>query len=377
MPNREACCLVVALSVTLAIGSANAQVVNLALRRPFTASCPTLPGWDGLVDGVRDSDDPPGCWATDNSPKFPKSVTIDLGSVCEITKVVVHNSINGNTKGIQVAVSSDGRGYGLLREYVFPPGKYQPLTHSFAGRAARYVRVTFLDTWGGGLGGDNIIYVREVEVFGKRSQKEPAGLEGAWSQLASARPFAAVPGWPSIKRYLRELGRAVSIAVLCPASLADAIAGPDGWLTEGLRRVGENWLSAKTMVRVLAADTSGEVADRWNAVFGEEPPDLAIIAPGGTVLWEIEPLTRLLTDAHRKGTVVMVCMPLPPAPDADPASYHKLRLQYRTLAAQTEAGVLDVAAISARRVSLADAFKEETAPKVRQAIAAAWADMVR
>ena len=200
-----------AAAAALAGRPAGAQVINLAQGAHYAANCRTLPGWDGLVDGIKDSDDPPGCWASDNSANFPKQVVIDLGGLCEVSRVVIHNSTNGNTKQIQVAVSEDGSKYDLLREYVFPPNKYQPLVHTFTPRKARFVRITFLNTWGGGIGGDNIIYLREVEVFGRRLEKKPEGLEALWRELAArlSRCSARMAGSAGRSRGWLRLHRAM------------------------------------------------------------------------------------------------------------------------------------------------------------------------
>ncbi len=362
---------------------AAAQVVNLALGSQWMASCATLPGWDGLVDGVKDSDEPPGCWATDNSAEFPKRVVIDLGGLCQVSRVVVHNSTNGNTKQIQVAVSEDGAKYDLLREYVFPPGRYQPLVHSFTPRNARYVRIVFLNTWGGGIGGDNIMYLREVEVFGKRLYKRPEGLERLWQALAGERAFRFIPGWPAVRRYLRELGRAVRLAVLCPAEQAEQVVGPDGWLSLGLKlleeKAGEQaWLGQSAEVRVFELDAAEKLADEWESFYGEQVPDVVVVVPGGMKAEQCADALNVLKRAQRDGASVMVCLPLP-GQAADEERYRQLRRSWMVVAGQLEAGVLDMAAVIAHRYAWKDFQRQGgtlTADQ-RSLLAEAWARAVR
>ncbi|MFO7946097.1 MAG: discoidin domain-containing protein [Armatimonadota bacterium] len=140
---------------------------NIALHRPFHCSVGILEGWTGLVDGDVSSDSAPGCFATANAEKFPKRITIDLGALCKIKQVVVHNSANGNTRKISIECSTGGDTFETLRDaFIFPDRTATKLSHEFSPRRARYVRLTFYDTWGSGPGGDNCIFLREVEVHG-------------------------------------------------------------------------------------------------------------------------------------------------------------------------------------------------------------------
>lgn len=141
---------------------------NLARNRPYSCNAPNHGGWVGLVDGVKDSDEPPGCFATDGSPEFPKYVVVDLGAICDISRVEVVNSLNGNTKTVEIYAGHDGEKFVLLRRYVFPARQLQTLKHVFPARKARYVKVAFRDTYGAGLAGDSYMFLREVEVWGTR-----------------------------------------------------------------------------------------------------------------------------------------------------------------------------------------------------------------
>ncbi len=86
----------------------------------------------------------------------------------QVTKIAVYNSLNGNTRHITVWISLDAKDFTQLRDYYFPPDRIQPLIHSFPShpRPARYVKISMHDTWTGGEGGDNCLYLREVEVYG-------------------------------------------------------------------------------------------------------------------------------------------------------------------------------------------------------------------
>ena len=163
-----------AAATLLAAGVGLAQQ-NLALNQPFTCSSNILSGWTGLVDGVKDSDSGPGCFATSNDPGFPKYTIIDLQIPCMISRIAVYSSANGNTREVTIAVSADGENYEVLRDYIFPGGKAMTLNHNFAARPrrAQFVRIGLLNSWGGGLGGDNCIFLREVEVYGAPTGGRP------------------------------------------------------------------------------------------------------------------------------------------------------------------------------------------------------------
>lgn len=172
-PIRTGVALPVALALTILVADEAVCQQNVARGRPFECSGDVMDGWTGLVDGVVDSDSAPGCFATANGNQFPKSVTIDLQRPCNINRVAVHNSANGNTRGIIIYCSDDGMHYEKLREFIFPQGDPLTLNHRFNDRPAQFVRVEFTNTWGGGLGGDNTIFCREVEVFGSPTGEAP------------------------------------------------------------------------------------------------------------------------------------------------------------------------------------------------------------
>lgn len=330
--------------------AAGPPTVNLALSRPYTANCGTLPGWDGLVDGVRNSDEPPECFATDDSHDFPKTIVIDLGAACQLTRVVVHNSANGNTKQVVVSLSADGKTYEKLREYIFPAGKYLPLVHSFAPRKARFVRLSFPDTWGKGAGGDNIIYLREVEVYGKRFG---AAETSPWPLLAVskiARPGAA---WPAARRYLDELARPVLLAVFTDVK-PEPILGPDGWLTRALRSRNAPWAAAGVKVQSFSLATDGDRAVKELAgLLSAAPPDLLVIVASPSAGEDfIRAARQFVATCGKVGVAVVMCLPPPPSDKkglaVETEKYRRLRAELLAMAAQVGGAVLDLGAALAR-----------------------------
>lgn len=330
--------------------SANAQVVNLALHQPYVANCDTLPGWEGLTDGCRDSDEPPECFATDNSAKFPKRVVIDLGGLCKVTRVVLHNSLNGNTKLVVVELSQDAKEYEPLRTYVFPPDKHQPLVHHCTARKARFVRVTFKDTWGNGVGGRNIIYLREVEVYGTRLQAPATSSERLWQLLAIAKPYRDIPSWPAARRYISELGREVRVVLVTDLPL-DLVAGPHGWLTRGLSQAEGSEGKGSVAVQALAYEGGGaeQLFREFRTIMLKRLPDLIVLAPSSSPAPAFTSLVeKVAASARSSGASTVVCIPPPDSSTADGVgAYQSLRRTLLALASAYGAGVLDLGAVFA------------------------------
>jgi len=211
----------VVLTGVVAVISAGISVAaehNLAAGKPYLCTTQLRPGWTGLVDGQNDSDQPPACFATDNSPQFPKEVIIDLGGVYQLTKIAVYNSLNGNTRHITVWISLDAKDFAQLRDYYFPPNRIQPLIHSFSShpRPARYIKITMHDTWAGGEGGDNCLYLREVEVYG--DQNPESTTTDTWeSMMALSRwqpPLVRPHCVDLFRRYCLEQQTDIVVGVL-------------------------------------------------------------------------------------------------------------------------------------------------------------------
>jgi lysophospholipase L1-like esterase len=200
-----------------------ATLENLALNRPFTCTSPNQGGWDGLVDGARDSDRNPGCFATGGDTRFPKSVTIDIGSLCMVSRVDVLNSLNGNTKTVEISASTDGRQFASLRVYVFPNARLQTLTHKFPPRPVRFVRITFRDTYGGGYGGDDYMFLREVEVWG-----EPGAEEGGAANAGAPLEAVGTARWLRVfRRYAVQSRRPLTMIALGDSTVLPPRARPD------------------------------------------------------------------------------------------------------------------------------------------------------
>jgi len=219
------------LGLMISAGMGAAAERNLAAGKPYLCTTELRPGWTGLVDGQHDSDQPPACFATDNSAQFPKEVIIDLGGVYQLTKIAVYNSLNGNTRHITVWLSLDAKDFVQLREYYFPPDRLQPLIHSFSShpRPARYIKIGMHDTWTGGEGGDNCLYLREVEVYGSETaEADHSDQSGDIMALARwqqplVRPYAV----RLFRRYCLEQQTDIVVGVLGDSFAASAGSSSD------------------------------------------------------------------------------------------------------------------------------------------------------
>ena len=143
-----------------------ADPVDLALHKDYLSSDPNQHGWDkpGLTDGV-EGKDPENCFATDDSPNFPKNVTVDLGSIQPFTTVVFGVPPFGSTKTVDVSVSADGTTFTPFGEYVFKLG--EPQRAVLKGTAqARYVRLTYVDHYSQqNVYGNTYAFTSELEVY--------------------------------------------------------------------------------------------------------------------------------------------------------------------------------------------------------------------
>lgn len=313
--------LTATLLVTVASSSALAQY-NVARDRPWECDCDVMDGWDGLVDGIADSDTSPACFATSNGPDFPKSVTIDLERPCLINRIAVHNSTNGNTRGIILSCSQDGVEFEKLREFIFPRAQPITLNHRFNDRTAQFVRVGFANTWGGGLGGDNRIYVREVEVFGMPTGDAPVVLA---PPEPTGDPIVTTRAVRLFRRWAVKNDAPLTLAVLGD-SLADCGAGR--WpqiVAERLQyaRPDEAPVSVAAMTEPgLEPDaTSGHID-----MVAEAQPDLILMTFGTDLTeWDREAFTSGLSNLANRllsetDALVVLVGPLPgEGDDADVA----------------------------------------------------------
>ena len=301
---------------------------NLALNRPYSCNAPNRAGWSGLVDGLRDSDQPPACFATDGGPQFPKHVVLDLGAVCNLFRIEVLNSLNGNTKTVEIYAGDDGEKFVLLRSYVFPNRQLQTLKHVFPARPARYVKIAFRDTYGGGLGGDDYMYLREVEVWGIRQG-------GVAPPVAGSPPTTA--RWLRLFRhYVLESQAEVTIAVLgdcsalAAASEAEPSAFPDilvSMLREGFRAPSGGEDNKSFRLENLATE-HGTASSALRELDGLAPvdPDIVIVSLGlvdslhwreGEFRRDLGELAQRLSNETHAAIILVVPPPIVPQEDKD------------------------------------------------------------
>ncbi len=140
---------------------------NLAHQRPYTETDPNRFGYNtGLTDGVKDSDKRPAVYATGAGETYPKLTTIDLGAQQQVGRVVVYNSKDGSTRTVSVALSDDGGQFEEIGRHEFAQGEGASHEYRCEPRPARYVRLSFLDSWLNEThGSKHFVFLREVEVF--------------------------------------------------------------------------------------------------------------------------------------------------------------------------------------------------------------------
>ncbi len=133
---------------------------------PFVSSHPNTHGWDGgLTDGDW-GDANPGCYATDESPTFPKTATIDLGSAQTLHMIHYGTPNVGSTKTVAVSISEDGKQFTEVGRNVFPMKKATTARAGFPAAKARYVRATFIDTYPQQDGySQNFGFLSEIEAY--------------------------------------------------------------------------------------------------------------------------------------------------------------------------------------------------------------------
>jgi F5/8 type C domain len=330
-------------------------LANVALGKTYTCSSPGGIAWRGLLDGEVDSDAPPACFATGNDAEYPKKIVIDLGAVHEVSQVAVHSSANGNTKKVDVWVSKDGVNYAQVRApYIFPKGAAQRMSAKFPATAARYVKLALWDTWTGGLGGDNVLFLREVEVFGKPTPVT-AGTR-ARPEIPHAAPRAA----RLLRHYVLQEDHDLRLLVIGDEMAAERHGAP------GLARMLATALKERFHLgSVDAADLAkpGMTARSARAASLsalEDSPDLVVVALGMADSLAFDPadfrsaaeklLTTIMDDTE--AFVVVVVPPRIPhsaslgradecttADTADPA------WQLASIVAGTEMGIIDADAV--------------------------------
>jgi sialate O-acetylesterase len=112
--------------------------------KPHVSSHPNTYGWTGGVTDGTWGNNSENCYATSQTPDFPKTVTIDLGDTQTIHAVLYGTPEIGATKTVAVSVSEDGNTFTEVGRTDFAPKKAAGAEARFAPRKARYVRASFL-----------------------------------------------------------------------------------------------------------------------------------------------------------------------------------------------------------------------------------------
>jgi hypothetical protein len=202
---------------------------NLALNKPYECIDKNSSAvWHaGLTDGSWNTA-AASTFATANSAAFPKSVTIDLEKVQDLTAVLAGTPPYGATKTVAVSISEDGRKFAEVGTHDFEIKKADSHLFQFKPAKARYVRLTFAanhEKWDRFPAG--FCFITEVEVFGTSGGLTQSGL----GKPAPAAPAAAA-AQPNSKP---DLPRILNLALGCPYECDDPV--PNNWrfgLTDGL-----------------------------------------------------------------------------------------------------------------------------------------------
>jgi len=302
--------LALLLCATVPVAAQN--TVNVALGKTYVCSDPGGLAWKGLLDGEKTSDEPPACFATGNGTGFPKRIVIDLGAVYNISKVVVHSSKNGNTRKVDVWASADGESYAPLRKpYAFPEGEPLAMSAGFPEREARYVKVALWDTYGGGPGGDNVLYLREVEVLGEakplsQGDRPRPKLEGAPPR--TARMFAHYALTQGAQRRLLIVGDDLAVGGGGGPGLGASVA-------ERLRD--DFGLESMEVIEECKPGQTARDAATLPFSSADESPDLIVVALGMADATAFDPVTfrsavsRLLAKLSER-THAFIVVVLPP-----------------------------------------------------------------
>jgi len=156
--------------------------------------------------------------------------------------------------------SLDSNEYTTLRQgFIFQNHNPLMLSHKFEPRKARYVRLTMYDSWGDGLGGENCLFLREVEVYGWRPYEKPERPADPLATFKHQPISVSYPGLRIFRRYcLEEKGAPLRIALL-----GDSFAGPgadcNGWAATVTDRLQERY--EKTPDVFVSVERSFGVAD--------------------------------------------------------------------------------------------------------------------
>lgn len=138
----------------------------VSVGRPYQSSDANNKGWNaGLTDGTW-GNTAGTCYATNETPQFPKTVTIDLGTQRSVQAIRYGVPNIGATKTVSVSVSTDGKNFTEVGRNAFAPKTAAASTARFNTTPARYVRATVEDHYPQQDGYDpNFAFLSEVEVY--------------------------------------------------------------------------------------------------------------------------------------------------------------------------------------------------------------------
>ncbi|MFD0894586.1 discoidin domain-containing protein [Luteolibacter ambystomatis] len=138
----------------------------VSVGRPYQSSDANNKGWNaGLTDGTW-GNTAGTCYATNETPQFPKTVTIDLGVQRPVQAIRYGVPNIGATKTVAVSVSTDGKNFTEVGRNAFAAKTAGASTARFAATPARFVRATIEDHYPQQDGFDpNFAFLSEVEVY--------------------------------------------------------------------------------------------------------------------------------------------------------------------------------------------------------------------
>ena len=141
---------------------------NLAYYKSYVSSDKNPWGWDsGLTDGSWGVSSR-NCFATKNTKKFPKNVTVDLEKTGDISKVKLGVPHFGSTKTVNIEVSTDGKTFTKVGSVEFQQKKAERKTVTFPTVKAKYLRLTFPDFHKTQVSyPPEFIFITEVEAYKK------------------------------------------------------------------------------------------------------------------------------------------------------------------------------------------------------------------
>ncbi len=152
--------------------------VNLALGQPATASSEET-NKGNLIAKAFDGD--PGTrWCAANS-SAPQWLAVDLTKPQKVTGVRLDWESKGNAYRHTIEVSADGKEWKTAVDAA-DQDKPGAVDHDFEAPGARFVRVTFLGSSGGGWGS-----IREFEVYGEKTVPAGSGTQAASALTAQEK----------------------------------------------------------------------------------------------------------------------------------------------------------------------------------------------